>query len=488
MDFEFKISRFIDDNLKNNCKISKKEVENLSVFSSLFDTGIEYNDYDKSSKDKTSYKETYIGDYEGLQIGHLFAPNYNPTLDELIDEKNIDEANAQVMRQHIISILNGSYQDDELISLQQNYSVLVSDLEDKLSNDNSVPDNLKNQFFLNLEKLESIDSLQADAIEAKSVVADKKKEIEELQAELERLNLRLSTIPEDEVEAFPKDREMQKHIKWSRNDLKGDIADLEEKIAKEQLLLNDLQEDYNEKQKQADDALKNKSKYEMINKSLVSSITKYCSPEVNSEISEFEEVRKNLDSRKNYILEDASFRLRRFEECSADKDDKIKEEKIENPVKYEDVRNELFKEKLIKWLDKYNSDSVLYDYIDDIIDMAEKYGIEPELLGAIIVKETGWGTSKVCREANNYGGVRYDDDFGTGEKYLAPDGTYYVIYSDPREGIEAVAKTLADYPGNEPGIDAVSIDYINKICDVYAEGSDDWQYDIKEFYCGLRWG
>lgn len=486
MNYDINIPDHVVNYPKIEFKTDIKETES-SIFSQKNEVDPNIPDNVVSQKEDIPYLKSYVGNYEGLEVFNTFSPFDNPDITQLKESKNIVDSNAQIMMHHIINIYNGSYNDNELKSLQREYSVLSAELEDKIANDNSIPENIKNAYLDNLSSLESVNSLKTDTMNAKIKAAEQEKVIEEKKEELERLNLRLSTIPEEEKEAFPKDREMQKHIKWSRNDLKSEIEDLEDEIAKQEEILNDLNNDYENKKLKSDEAVKTIPHFENQNKALVAKISKYCSKETQSVVSEFEKTRSNLEKRKEYIIEDASFRLKRFEETSDDMSNKIEEEKQNNPVKYENVRNDLFKENLIKKLDKWNPDSILYDYIDTIIEMSDKYDIEPELLGGIICKETGWGTSKLCREAYNFGGVRYDDDFGDG-KYLAPDGNYYVKYSSPYEGIEAVAQTLSDYPGNEPGIDAIDMYNINNICDVYAEGSDDWHYDVKEFYCGLRWG
>lgn len=67
-----------------------------------------------------------------------------------------------------------------------------------------------------------------------------------------------------------------------------------------------------------------------------------------------------------------------------------------------------------------------------VASIAEKYGIDPNLLASIMALETGWGTSSAIKNYNNPGGM------------MDPSSNWMSLthYSSLAEGIEAVAKNL----------------------------------------------
>ena len=69
---------------------------------------------------------------------------------------------------------------------------------------------------------------------------------------------------------------------------------------------------------------------------------------------------------------------------------------------------------------------------EEIVAAAEKYGLDPALLAAIMASETGWGTSKAVNNQNNPGGFM---DPATGWSKVK-------TFSSIEEGIDAVAKNL----------------------------------------------
>ncbi len=67
-----------------------------------------------------------------------------------------------------------------------------------------------------------------------------------------------------------------------------------------------------------------------------------------------------------------------------------------------------------------------------VAGIAEKYGLDPNLLASIMALETGWGTSSAIKNYNNPGGM------------MDPSSNWMSLihYSSLEQGIEAVAKNL----------------------------------------------
>lgn len=100
---------------------------------------------------------------------------------------------------------------------------------------------------------------------------------------------------------------------------------------------------------------------------------------------------------------------------------------------------------------------------------ANKYGVDPALVKAIITHETGNMTSKAARNKNNFGGIMGSDGLRT--------------YDTPEEGIEAVANLLSTsrYKGK-------SIAQIGSIYAPIGAGNDpnnlnsNWVSGVTKFY------
>lgn len=89
-----------------------------------------------------------------------------------------------------------------------------------------------------------------------------------------------------------------------------------------------------------------------------------------------------------------------------------------------------------EFVNKFNNSSfskgVLAGKGEMVASIAEKYGIDPNLLASIMALETGWGTSSAIKNYNNPGGM------------MDPSTNWMSLkhYSSLQEGIEAVAKNL----------------------------------------------
>lgn len=72
----------------------------------------------------------------------------------------------------------------------------------------------------------------------------------------------------------------------------------------------------------------------------------------------------------------------------------------------------------------------LKGYGDEIMELAEKRGIDPVLFAAIAMHETAWGTSSAVRIKKNPGGL------------MNPDGSGLFVFDTMQEGLKSMALTL----------------------------------------------
>lgn len=76
-----------------------------------------------------------------------------------------------------------------------------------------------------------------------------------------------------------------------------------------------------------------------------------------------------------------------------------------------------------------------YSSKDFFHEAGELYGVDPTMLKAISILETGWGKSRLARERNNlFGYCAYDDD-----------PSRAMIFDSERDSIMAAAKTIGEY-------------------------------------------
>jgi beta-N-acetylglucosaminidase len=114
------------------------------------------------------------------------------------------------------------------------------------------------------------------------------------------------------------------------------------------------------------------------------------------------------------------------------------------------------------------------------VAMGKKYGVDPRLLAAISMEETGNGTSHLLRTRNNVGGITGKGHSGVGGDYMP--------YNSIEEGIEAEASLIRH------GYVGQGLDTIEKIGAKWAPGGApndpqgtnlEWPNAVRKFYAAL---
>jgi len=109
-----------------------------------------------------------------------------------------------------------------------------------------------------------------------------------------------------------------------------------------------------------------------------------------------------------------------------------------------------------------------------VTKICKKYGVSPQIVACIIGIETGWGTSNLAVNHNNFGGYRAAGDLGK-------DANGHGYFSTTEKGLEAMIKNLASYPKRYPEITAVDWDNLDKIGKHYCEKGN-WADKVREMY------
>lgn len=99
-----------------------------------------------------------------------------------------------------------------------------------------------------------------------------------------------------------------------------------------------------------------------------------------------------------------------------------------------------------------------------ITQLCEKYNVDVGLVLAIIGQESGFGTSNLAINHNNFMGYRAKGDLGK-------DANGHGYFSTPEKGLEVAIKNIAKYPERyaNKGVLAANMNYIDEIGKIYCE-------------------
>ena len=401
--------------------------------------------------------------FQDYSFSDRLNENTVSSINEFFSELDVAKQQVDNKRGQIKDILDGLYPNEQLNQEQRIYNkwydTLLLSLDSEADN---IPDDkleeyetLQDALLQNIDDSNLIYTLTSDVTDIKDEIALVLEQIDAEKFELKKVELRYLTMPQDrneDREEFPKDSTMRTQVRLSRKDLEKDMKNRNASIGGLETELKDLQELLNSKMEELNIAEANYNpellaaeRDEIISKLkpfMADENTKIAMFAVNRHIDTLNEIKGNLldgmldelNSREDY----ANQRRLEFDNTEFD---------------YDNEKEKLFKERFSQKLNKLHPDSVFLPRIDFIIDTANKYEIEPELLAAIMCKESLWGADRTCVEENRFGGVKGGDgDFNE--------------YPTVEEGIEAVAKNLARYD----------------------ERFEEWLRQTEEIYCALKWG
>ncbi len=407
------------------------------------------------------------------------------SVSEFYSELDVAKQQVDNKRAQINIILNGTGSNEQLNQEQRVfnkwYDTMLVSLDEEADN---IPDEqleeyetLQDALLQNIESSNLVFTLTSDVMDIKDEIASVMEEIDKEKLELKKLELRYSSMPQDrneDREQFPKDSTMRTQLKLSRKDVERDIKNKNASIDGLETRMNELKSLLSDKMFELNTAEMN-YKPELLAQErdeIISHLKPFMAEE-NTKIAMFAVNRhlNTLNDIKSGMLEGMLDELNSREKYA----DLKRYEFDKAEFNYDTEKEKLFKERFSQKLNKLHPDSVFLPRIDFIIDTANKYEIEPELLAAIMCKESLWGDDETCVDENRFGGVKGGDgDFNS--------------YSDVEEGIEAVAKNLASYVERFDSVDEISIYELKDIGAIWCPGSEAWLRQTEEIYCSLKWG
>ncbi len=102
-----------------------------------------------------------------------------------------------------------------------------------------------------------------------------------------------------------------------------------------------------------------------------------------------------------------------------------------------------------------------------ITQLCQKYNVDVALVVSIIGQESGFGTSNLAINHNNFMGYRAKGDAGISAKGFG-------YFSTPEKGLEAAIRNISNYPQKyaDKGVKKADLNNINAIGKIYCEGDD----------------
>lgn len=105
--------------------------------------------------------------------------------------------------------------------------------------------------------------------------------------------------------------------------------------------------------------------------------------------------------------------------------------------------------------------------------LCEKYNVPVDIIAAIIGLESGWGTSNLAVNHNNFGGYRAAGDLGKNK-------SGYGYFSTIEKGLEAMIKNISTYPQRFSDVKAINYENLDAIARHYCNSN--WAVKIREVY------
>lgn len=105
--------------------------------------------------------------------------------------------------------------------------------------------------------------------------------------------------------------------------------------------------------------------------------------------------------------------------------------------------------------------------------LCEKYNVPVDIIAAIIGLESGWGTSNLAVNHNNFGGYRAAGDMGKNENG-------YGYFSTIEKGLEAMIRNISTYPQRFSDVKAINYENLDAIAKHYCNAN--WAVKIRSVY------
>lgn len=400
------------------------------------------------------------------------------SLSQLESEKTKRESNLQEKQDAVNAVHSG--ENSNVKAAKEEMDKAKEAYEKALDADNNVPKELKTKQKENTKSIEKNQSnIDKNAIEInkkETAISSQENTVNSAKSELSSLQGSLSSLPSPTGKDEDKDKDAE--IASKKASIQKQIESKEKEVDEQSKKLDEEKEalqKLNDKKAQLEEE---KATLEKTKSDIQTEIEKTCSSETKEAMKAYNDAKANVETVKQDELKTAKAELDEAKTSVKEVSDKItevknKEMEQENSVSTSNLPDGLF--------DK--NGSILKGKEDLVAKIADKYGIEPEFLASIISLESGYGTSALAQNNNNFGGVTGSGD--AGYTVRNSDGYKFAKYSSVEAGLDAMAKNLASYSDRFSDVNSVDITNVAAIGSHYCVGGD-WANKVSSIYKSIK--
>ncbi len=400
------------------------------------------------------------------------------SLSELETEKTKRQDAVQEKQDAVNAINSG--ENEKVKAAKEEMDKAKEAYEKALDSDKNVPQELKTKQKDNTKSIETnqsnIDKNEIEITKKETAISGQENTVNSAKSELSSLQSSLSSLPSPTGKDEDKDKDAE--IASKKESIQKQITSKEKEVEEQTQKLDEEKEDLKKLNEKKTTLEKEKTDLEKAKADIQAQIEKTCSAETKEAMKTYNEAKANVDTVKQQELKTAKADLDDAKTSLKEVSDKItevknKEMEQKNSVSTSNLPDGLF--------DK--NGSILKGKEDLVAKIADKYGIEPEFLASIISLESGYGTSALAQNNNNFGGVTGSGD--AGYTVRSSDGYKFAKYSSVEAGLDAMAKNLASYSDRFSDVNSVDITNVAAIGGHYCVGGD-WANKVSSIYKSIK--
>ncbi len=392
------------------------------------------------------------------------------SLSELMTEKTSRQNELKIAENNLNDVYSG--ENEAVKAANKNCLNAKKAYDDAINKDKNISENLKERRQTNIQEIGKqeaiVDNLKIDINNKESQISNQKRTVSSDKINLNAIKSAFSSLNKQKSD----NAEIQKEIEDKKSELNVQLKQAERKLIESEKKLDEYNAQLSELQTKLQE--ENQVLKELENeKSLIEEeISSKSSKETISAMNLYNETLSEVREVKEIELRKAQRALNEAQTSLDAINGQINIKEAEETKKINTVKTHTLKEGI------FNKGGALEGKEDLVVEIAEKYELEPEFFAAIICLESARGTSNLAVNHNNFGGVTGTGDAGS---VRTSSGYKFASYSSVEVGLDAMAKNLASYDERFSDVNSVDIENVSAIGRHYCVGGD-WANKIKQLY------
>ncbi len=440
--------------------------QNVQDYTSSYNTGGGYFDpsVDLSAP---SYYSIPSGNYSNYNDASSAIENVASTsITELESEKTNRQKILKEKQKALQNVYNG--ENVNIKAAKENLNKAKEEYEKAIQEDAGAK-KFAQQILDNNKKT---DKNEANLDKNTKAIDEKNKKVADLETALETLKDALSALT-DTLAALPKptgkeeDKKKDAQINTQKAKVEKLISDkkckIEQQKQKIEIAKKELEALNTEKTKlEAEKQALREEKEE-----LDRLVKEHCTEVTKTKLEAFNKAKENYETVKVKELENAKTEVKTAENSLKEIEKQISEKKsLETANEYISSGNGASELKPGLFKGKLAGQEAL------VTRLCKKYGIDPALVASIIGLESGWGTSNLAVNSNNFMGYRSSGDLGKNAKGFGK-------FSTPEKGLDAAIKNLSKYT-RFSDVKSVDFNNLNQIGRHYCDNT--WAQSVQRMH------